>query len=447
MLNERVLFLGAAIISCVVGLFGASAKEYSSSLASHIVLEAKSFIKAPEDAPKSLKISGKYATLQRTDKVFSVEGLSDGRPTNVFSPFEGQPLQGHSGIKYMEDGTLWLLTDNGMGSKANSPDFMLYLNHYSVDFKNGKLKLLETIFLHDEDKKIPFHIVNEGSVKRYLTGADFDTESFQIANNVLWIGDEFGPYLIKADMNGKILAIFETLVDGKVIHSPDHYAIKTPDSPGDKNVFEVKRSKGFEGMAMSDDKLYALLEGALYGQNGYENDNKQEYLRILEFDIKNERWSGNFWKYPLEKNGNAIGDFNMISKDRGLVIERDNGEGIVEKACQIKQDKSSCFGNLPLFKRIYLIKLDHSNMGRNVEKIAYIDLLNIQDPNKLSRKPLSEGVFKFPFFTIENVDIVDKNHIIVGNDNNLPFSSSREPNLADDNELILLDVGDFLNAN
>ncbi|MNF04225.1 hypothetical protein D3C80_2036960 [compost metagenome] len=72
--------------------------------------------------------------------------------------------------------------------------------------------------------------------------------------------------------------------------------------------------------------------------------------------------------------------------------------------------------------------------------MAYIDLLNIQDPQKLARKPLNNGVLTFPFFTIENVDVVDGSHIIVGNDNNFPFSSSREPNVADDNEFILLDV-------
>jgi hypothetical protein len=53
---------------------------------------------------------------------------------------------------------------------------------------------------------------------------------------------------------------------------------------------------------------------------------------------------------------------------------------------------------------------------------------------------------KFRFFTIENVDIVDKRHIVVGNDNNLPFSSSRHPNQADDNELVLLEVEQFLQA-
>ena len=37
--------------------------------------------------------------------------------------------------------------------------------------------------------------------------------------------------------------------------------------------------------------------------------------------------------------------------------------------------------------------------------------------------------------------MVDERHIIVGNDNNLPFSTGRAIGRADDNELILLDVG------
>lgn len=41
---------------------------------------------------------------------------------------------------------------------------------------------------------------------------------------------------------------------------------------------------------------------------------------------------------------------------------------------------------------------------------------------------------------------IDETHIIVGNDNNLPFSSSRDPNKADDDEFMLLEVADFLKA-
>lgn len=70
----------------------------------------------------------------------------------------------------------------------------------------------------------------------------------------------------------------------------------------------------------------------------------------------------------------------------------------------------------------------------------------VNDPQKRARKPLVGGKFVFPFFTIENVDVVDPQHIIIGNDNNLPFSSSRQPNRVDDNELILLNVGDFLQS-
>ncbi|HLU04406.1 MAG TPA: glycerophosphoryl diester phosphodiesterase, partial [Advenella sp.] len=41
---------------------------------------------------------------------------------------------------------------------------------------------------------------------------------------------------------------------------------------------------------------------------------------------------------------------------------------------------------------------------------------------------------------------VDGDHIVVGNDNNFPFSSSREPNTQDDNELILLKTSELLQA-
>ena len=105
-----------------------------------------------------------------------------------------------------------------------------------------------------------------------------------------------------------------------------------------------------------------------------------------------------------------------------------------------------CFGKLPSFKRVYKVEMSEANVGGMMRKIGYIDLLNIQDPRHLARKPLTNGVLQFPFFTIENVAVVDSAHIVVGNDNNLPFSSSRHPNQQDDNELVLLNVRDLLQA-
>ena len=424
---------------------------YPATLAGHVVMPANSFIAAPMDAPEDLKISGKFTTGVRVEALGTVEGLSAGRKTGVSLPFSGQPLQGHSGIKKMPDGSFWVLTDNGFGSKVNSPDAMLYLNRYNMDFKVGTMTRLETIFLHDPDKKVPFRIVHEGTKTRYLTGSDFDTESFQFAGGALWIGDELGPFLIKADLKGKVLAVFDTLVDGKVVRSPDHPSVSTPGAPGGTVDFQVRRSKGFEGMAGSKDgsKLYALLEGALWNASTKSNENLQgkDYLRVLEFDVKSNAWTGRHWKYELENNGNAIGDFNMIDGTTGLIIERDNGEGTADKACPEGQKRTDCFHDIAKFKRVYKIELNEANVGGALRKIGYIDLLTIADPAKLARKPLNDGVLKFPFFTIENVDVVDATHIIVGNDNNLPFSSSREPNKADDNEMILLEVGSFLKAN
>ena len=57
-----------------------------------------------------------------------------------------------------------------------------------------------------------------------------------------------------------------------------------------------------------------------------------------------------------------------------------------------------------------------------------------------------DRVYDMPFVTIENVDRVDATHIIIGNDNNLPFSAGRAVDKADNNEFSLLEVGDFLNA-
>ncbi len=445
----RLNALLSATLTCLA--FNAQAQQaYPVTLAGHAVLPAQTFVPAPSDAPADLRASGKFTTGARVETLGTVEGQSAGRPTGVKLPFDGQPLQGHSGIKRMDDGSYWILTDNGAGSKANSPDFMLHLSQYNVDFKTGQLQRLKTVFLHDPDKKVPFRIVHEGTTKRFLTGSDFDPESFQFADGALWVGDEFGPFLIKADLNGKVLAVFETQVDGKVVRSPDHPSVTTPGAPDGSVKFEVRRSKGYEGMAASKDgsKLYAMLEGALWNDasKSYETEGGRQYLRVLEFDVKAGQWTGKSWKYVMEANHHAIGDFNMIDATTALVIERDNGEGTPDKACPAGQRRPDCFHDLPKFKRIYKVEFKPETAGQAMRKIGYVDLLNIQDPKQLARKPLQGGVLTFPFFTIENVDVVDANHIIVGNDNNLPFSSSRNPNQADDNELILLEAGELLRA-
>lgn len=447
----KTLLLSAVAIAAIQIPEATAQNGHPATLAGHALLPAASFIDAPADAPLDVKSAGKYTTGRRIDAIGSVMGKSFERETGIAVPFKGQPRQGHSGIKKMQDGSFWVLTDNGMGSKYNSADSMLYLNRYKVDWQTGEWQPQDTVYLHDPDRKVPFRIVHEDTQKRYLTGADFDTEGFQIINDAIWIGDEFGPYVIKTDMSGKVLAVFDTLADGKIVRSPEHWSVQSPGAPGlSYTNVNLRRSKGFEGFASSTDGrfLYGLLEGPLWddARKDWEKVDGKEAARILEFDVANEKWTGRYWLYAFEANGHAIGDFNMIDPTMGLVIERDNGEGTADKACAQGVRGADCFPDIARFKRVYKVELTEANAGMAVRKVAYIDLMNIQDPARKARKPLNNGVLTFPFFTIENVDVVDERHIVVGNDNNLPFSSSREPNKADDNELVLLEVEAFLKA-
>ncbi|MCC5627504.1 esterase-like activity of phytase family protein [Nostoc sphaeroides CHAB 2801] len=138
----------------------------------------------------------------------SGEGISANGRTG---PFPGQPIQGFSGVQFANSNSFYFLSDNGYGSKDNSADFLLRINRLNPNFKgtengDGTVKVLDYIQLSDPNNKIPFQIVNEGSAERLLTGADFDVESFVFdKDGTIWIGDEFGPYLLHFDASGKLL--------------------------------------------------------------------------------------------------------------------------------------------------------------------------------------------------------------------------------------------------
>jgi hypothetical protein len=89
---------------------------------------------------------------------------------------------------------------------------------------------------------------------RLLTGGDFDIESFRQGHDgTFWFGDEFGPFLIHTDDQGRVL---EAPIPLPGVKSPQNPFLggETPNLPG---------SRGFEGMAISPDgkTLYPMLEG------------------------------------------------------------------------------------------------------------------------------------------------------------------------------------------
>ncbi|WP_406871523.1 esterase-like activity of phytase family protein [Aminobacter sp. P9b] len=450
---RRSLYLAAAVLALSTASAFADETEFKATLAGHAILPANTIIAAPENAPEHLRTSGKFTTpdRKRAESLGTVPGKDGVRLTGLSLPFDGQPVQGFSGIKAVGDGTFWSLSDNGFGNKLNSTDAALMLHHISFDWDKGTMNRIKTLFLTDPDRKAPFPIVLEGSDTRFLTGGDFDVESIQPVADGFWVGEEFGPYLLKFDLDGKLTDVVGTVVDGKPVKSPDHPTLTVQANPTlPMPAFNLKRSGGYEGLAQSKDgsKLYGLLEGALFKDDGtMEQVEGNRALRVIEFDVAKKEWTGRSWLYPLSAGGDAIGDFNMIDATTALVIERDQGAGTAAKACtDAKNPQPDCFANPALFKRIYKIEMSDANVGGAVRKIGYIDLMNIADPDDKKRQGGGEGFYDMPFNTIENVDLVDDTHIVVGDDNNLPFSAGRALDKADDNEFVLLEVGEFLKA-
>jgi hypothetical protein len=412
------------------------------TLVGHSALPAASFSDLPADAPAEAAISGKFlATMKRADAPGSVA-----QPTGLPTPFQGQPMQGFSGYATTRgaDGTLLGVIDNGFGSKVNSPDALLSFVRLMPDFDTGATKVVERVWLRDPNKVVPFRIVHEATEARYLTGGDFDTESIQQVGDTIWIGDEFGPFLISATTDGVITGVYPTLLDGKELRSPDHPAVTAGAVAGKE--FTVARSGGYEGMALAEDgKLWAILEKPVMVEGGA---NEGSFLRVIEFDPAAKAWTGRSVKFALSEGAAAIGDFNMIDATRGLIIERDNGQGDPSLACAEGQT-TGCFKTPAKLKVVTLVDFGRIDAEGFVARVRQIDLMDLADPDNIARIPSDAkepqtGRYTMPFVTIESVLRDGPEHILVSNDNNLPFSAGRKLVEADANEIVRLHVPELL---
>lgn len=342
--------------------------------------------------------------------------------------FEAQPVQGFSGVQFADQDSYWFLSDNGFGTKLNSQDYLLRLYRVDSNFRgedggDGSVNVIDFIQFSDPDNKAPFSIKNEDTSDRLLTGFDFDVESFVIAaDGTFWVGEEFGPFLLHFDATGKLLeAPIPTPNNGT---NPSEDFVRSPQNPAILDQPEqanLARSNGYEGLAINPDKtkLYALLEGTVAGD-------PEDALRIYEFDLASKQFTGIKGLYRKESPDHPIGDFTVINENEYLVIERDNFSGDAAE-----------------FKKIFKIDLSKQDANGYVTKEEVVDLLNISDPQDLNRD--SSTNFRFPFITIEDVLVIDKDTILVANDNNYPGTGGRSATESDQNEILLLDLDKPLN--
>ncbi|WP_230688701.1 esterase-like activity of phytase family protein [Micromonospora sp. WMMC415] len=344
-------------------------------------------------------------------------------PVNgVTPPFPGQPVPGFSAVIPLRPGDrsggrLLAMPDNGFGAKNNSADFLLRAYDIEPRYRTGEVLVRGFLSFRDPDRKVPFPIVNDGTADRLLTGADFDIESLaRDARGDLWIGDEFGPYLIRTDRTGKVLQAPIPLPDGaRSPQSPDLARGETPTVPA---------SRGFEAMAASRDgwTLYPILEGA-------KTDDPDQRRRVVyEFDVRANRYTGRTWSFRVDDASLVVGDAALLDGRRLLLIERDNA-----------------MGPQSLVKRLVVTDLDAAAADGTLPRRTAVDLMRIADPDGVSTpaRPGEYGVgalFSFPLQSVESVLPLAGDRVLVANDNNFPGNDGRIPGRADDTELIVLDV-------
>jgi hypothetical protein len=294
------LVASTMLAGAVALAFPASAEEkaFPATLKAHAILPANTIIAAPADAADYLKTSGKFSTAdrKRVEALGIVMGKDGVRETGLALPFDGQPMQGFSGIKTMEDGTFWSLSDNGFGAKLNSTDAMLMIHNVRFDWDKGTLTPVKTVFLSDPDKKAPFPIVMEGAATRYLTGADFDVESIQPVADGFWLGEEFGPYILKFDLDGKLTDVIATEVDGKPVTSPDNPKLALPANPSKKTavlqseaLWRLSRGWRCRRTVRSFMVFWKARFSSMARRNPTEQAARRPALRIIEFNVASTR--------------------------------------------------------------------------------------------------------------------------------------------------------------
>ncbi|MFW5680048.1 MAG: esterase-like activity of phytase family protein [Pseudomonadota bacterium] len=416
----------------LAGLLAAASAEAAepvpARLVGHALLPAGTLLDPPPEAPPFVREAGRFLGPNGTRPVEPL--VRNG----VALPLAGQPLQGLSSLVALGDGRFLALADNGFGSKTNSPDALLAVHVLAVDWSAGVIRHEDSIHLADPLGRFPHRLVLEAGATRFLTGSDFDPESLEVVGDHWWIGDEFGPFLLGFDTEGRLRDVVEAHVAGEPVRSPDHPALTLPARP-QAVAFEVRRSRGFEGLALHPDgRLIAALEGPLMADDG-----AIPFARLLAFDPAAGAFTGEEWRYPLAEPDHVLGALHVLDERRALVIERDWGAGDAELAC-VGEARTGCHPRPAAFKRVYRIDLGEIDRQGFVEKEAFVDLLDIADPDGVARTGTTDGTFTFPFVTIESVAIDEAGYLVLVNDDNFPSSTGRVPGVPEGIEMIRLDA-------
>jgi hypothetical protein len=90
------------------------------------------------------------------------------------------------------------------------------------------------------------------------------------------------------------------------------------------------------------------------------------------------------------------------------------------------------------------IDLDNAVPGKPLAKKLVIDLLAIGNARGLAENLPAGAPFRFPYHTPESIQVLDRKHVVIVNDNNYPDTGGRGPTVVDATEWIWLELANPL---
>jgi glycerophosphoryl diester phosphodiesterase len=168
-------------------------------------------------------------------------------------------------------------------------------------------------------------------------------------------------------------------------------------------------------LAGDERTLVTILEGTVAGD-------VPGTLRVQRYDTVAGKWLTSAHIYELDEDTMSVTGMSRIAGNRFVVIERDHLAGDAARA-----------------KRVYAIDLDKAPAGKPVPKKLVIDLLAIGNSRGLAHTAPG-ALFRFPYLTTESIQVLNRNNVVLVNDNNYPATGGRGANVKDATEWIWLEL-------
>lgn len=224
------------------------------------------------------------------------------------------------------DSCFWLLTDRGPNVDGPTPESKVFaLPEFAprvgkFRLSGDSLEAVGTVPLRDaagnlfsglpaaggdgSTGEVGYDLAGEAVCDSLRRG--LDTEGLALAGDgTFWVSDEYGPYLLRFDGEGRLLEEYSPFNGGL----PEVLARRRP-------------NRGMEGLAYDAgaDMLFGIMQSPLYNPDASTKDTAV-FCRIVALRPTDGRTAQ--YLYPLEDPGNVVSELCALGGGDLLVLERD----------------------------------------------------------------------------------------------------------------------------